>query len=87
MDNRQQSGNSTPHRATTANTTKREKSAPLRGEIDAGMEHSTELAPDDRPNLKAEREAARQHSDAFIVSTDLEDADQREASPGTREQK
>ncbi|EJC83971.1 Protein of unknown function (DUF2934) [Rhizobium leguminosarum bv. trifolii WSM2297] len=38
------------------------------------------------PNLAALREAAREHTDAFLVKTDLEDADQREASPGTREQ-
>lgn len=41
---------------------------------------------DDVPNLKALREAAREHTDAFIVKTDLEDADQREATPGMREQ-
>ncbi|TCA57163.1 DUF2934 domain-containing protein [Rhizobium leguminosarum] len=41
---------------------------------------------DDLPNLDALREAAREHSDAFIVKTDLEDADQREATPGVREQ-
>ncbi|WP_179874115.1 DUF2934 domain-containing protein [Rhizobium sp. L43] len=39
------------------------------------------------PNLAALREASRQHTDAFLVKTDLEDADQREASPGTREQR
>lgn len=32
------------------------------------------------------REAAREHADAFIVKSDLEDADQRESAPGTREQ-
>ncbi|WP_172601320.1 DUF2934 domain-containing protein [Rhizobium leguminosarum] len=37
-------------------------------------------------NLAALREASREHADAFLVKTDLEDADQREASPGTREQ-
>ncbi|WP_172599268.1 DUF2934 domain-containing protein [Rhizobium leguminosarum] len=37
-------------------------------------------------NLAALREASREHTDAFLVKTDLEDADQREASPGTREQ-
>lgn len=41
---------------------------------------------DNPPNLAALREASRQHTDAFLVKTDLEDADQREASPGTREQ-
>ncbi|MBX5010395.1 DUF2934 domain-containing protein [Rhizobium lentis] len=41
---------------------------------------------DNPPRLEALREAVREHSDAFLVETDLEDADQREASPGTREQ-
>ena len=45
-----------------------------------------EIEGDDEPNLAALREAARQHSDTFIVKTDLEDADQREATPGMREQ-
>ncbi|PDS43520.1 hypothetical protein CO662_28445 [Rhizobium anhuiense] len=40
---------------------------------------------DNPPNLAALREASREHTDAFLVKTDLEDADQREASPGTRE--
>jgi hypothetical protein len=41
---------------------------------------------DNPPNLAALREASRQHTDTFLVKSDLEDADQREASPGTREQ-
>nr|WP_041935947.1 DUF2934 domain-containing protein [Rhizobium leguminosarum] len=41
---------------------------------------------DNPPNLAALREASREHTDVFLVKTDLEDADQREASPGTREQ-
>lgn len=41
---------------------------------------------DNPPRLEARREVSREHSDAFLVKTDLEDADQREASPGTREQ-
>ncbi|UWU32660.1 DUF2934 domain-containing protein (plasmid) [Rhizobium sp. WSM1274] len=41
---------------------------------------------DNPPDLAALREASREHTDAFLVKTDLEDADQREASPGTREQ-
>ncbi|SMD17290.1 Protein of unknown function [Rhizobium sp. RU36D] len=45
-----------------------------------------EIGGDDVPNLDAIREAARQHTDAFLVKSDMEDADQREASPGTREQ-
>ncbi|WP_426231988.1 DUF2934 domain-containing protein [Pararhizobium sp. DWP3-4] len=44
------------------------------------------LEGDDIPNLAALREAAREHTDAFIVATDLIDADQREATPGMREQ-
>lgn len=52
-------------------------------EIDKG---DGEVQPDDEPNLGALREAVRQHNDGFIVKTDLEDADQREAAPGTREQ-
>ena len=32
------------------------------------------------------REAAREHADTCIVKSDLEDADQRESTPGTREQ-
>jgi hypothetical protein len=45
-----------------------------------------QIEGDDVPNLEALREAARQHTDAFIVKTDLEDADEREATPGMREQ-
>ncbi|SCB58530.1 Protein of unknown function [Rhizobium aethiopicum] len=41
---------------------------------------------DSPPRLEALREASREHRDTFLVKTDLEDADQREASPGTREQ-
>lgn len=52
-------------------------------EIDKG---DGEIEGDDVPNLAALREAARQHGDAYIVPSDMEDADQREASPGTREQ-
>ncbi len=54
-------------------------------EIDHDEGHG-EVEGDDEPNLAALREAARQHSDTFIVKTDLEDADQREATPGMREQ-
>ncbi|MES5046574.1 hypothetical protein ABVB72_14945 [Rhizobium nepotum] len=45
-----------------------------------------EIYPDESMNLRARRQAARQHEDAFIVATDLEDDDQREATPGVREQ-
>lgn len=57
-----------------------------KGEIDRFNEHPEETGPDDIPNLAARREAARDHSDSYLVDTDLEDAEQREASPGTREQ-
>ncbi|MDR7145230.1 hypothetical protein [Rhizobium sp. BE258] len=67
--------------------TKTDTEAPRpRGEIDAPVEHTNETFPDDHPSLEALREASRQHTDAFVVATDLEDADQREASPGTSEQ-
>lgn len=52
-------------------------------EIDRG---DGEIESDDEPSLAALREAARQHNDTFIVKADLEDADQREATPGMREQ-
>ncbi|TCL68293.1 DUF2934 family protein [Rhizobium sp. BK251] len=52
-------------------------------EIDQGI---GEIEGDDTPNLAAIREAAREHTDTFLVPSDLEDADQREAAPGTREQ-
>lgn len=45
-----------------------------------------ELAPDALPRHDAMREATRLHGDVFLVKTDLEDQDQRDAAPGTREQ-
>lgn len=50
------------------------------------MHENDLLNGDDVPNLAAVREAARQHTDTFLVASDLEDADQREATPGVREQ-
>jgi hypothetical protein len=50
------------------------------------MHDNDALDGDDVPNLDAVREASRQHNDAFVVASDLEDADQREATPGVREQ-
>lgn len=44
---------------------------------------SEEIDPDESINLRARKQAARQHEDAFIVATDLEDDDQRD---GMREQ-
>jgi len=60
-------------------------------EIDLAGEHEIdkgngEIGPDDEPNLAALREAVREHSDVFMVKADLEDADEREATPGMREQ-
>ncbi|AJD44640.1 DUF2934 domain-containing protein [Rhizobium sp. SEMIA 4085] len=54
-----------------------------KGEIER---EAGEIEGDDLPSLDALREAAREHTDAFLIATDLEDADQREAAPGTREQ-
>ena len=44
---------------------------------------SDEIEPDEMINLRARKQAARQHEDAFIVATDLEDDEQRD---GFREQ-
>ncbi|WP_438751959.1 DUF2934 domain-containing protein [Pararhizobium sp. O133] len=55
-------------------------------EIDHGTTDGGGIEPDERPNLDAMREAARQRSDSYVVEADLEDADQREAAAGTREQ-
>ncbi len=49
-------------------------------------QHQQEADPDELISLRARKQAARQHEDAFIVATDLEDDDQRDAAPGTREQ-
>lgn len=65
---------------------RRKGATPAKSEIDSFNEHAEEASPDDLPNLAARREAAREHGDSYIVDADLEDADQREASPGTREQ-
>lgn len=76
-------------------TPKKPKNEPLdiRDEYVARFETDSELKskdseiyPDETMNLRARRQAARQHEDAFIVATDLEDDDQRDAAPGTREQ-
>ncbi|MCZ7448612.1 hypothetical protein O8B93_13570 [Agrobacterium rhizogenes] len=58
-----------------------------RFETDSELKGSDgEIYPDKSMSLRARRQAARQHEDAFIVATDLEDDDQREAAPGVREQ-
>lgn len=49
-------------------------------------QHQQEVDPDELISLRARKQAARQHEDAFIVATDLEDDDQRDAAPGTRKQ-
>ena len=48
----------------------------------------TQTAPDDAVSQEARREALRNanRGDQFVVATDLEDSEQREAAPGTREQ-
>jgi hypothetical protein len=48
--------------------------------------HTTQIDSDDVVKLDVLREAARMHNDTFVVEADLEDQDQREASPGTRDQ-
>ncbi|MGF0520060.1 hypothetical protein [Agrobacterium pusense] len=77
------------------NTPQKPKTEPLdiededvaRFETDSELKDKEgEIYPDESMNLRARRQAARQHEDAFIVATDLEDDDQREAAPGTREQ-
>ncbi|MDX3924995.1 MAG: hypothetical protein QHC90_04190 [Shinella sp.] len=49
-------------------------------------EDESSVDPDDLANNRARAEAVREHGDAYIVKTDLEDDDQRTAAPGTREQ-
>ncbi|KAA0692569.1 hypothetical protein DTW90_26870 [Neorhizobium sp. P12A] len=63
-----------------------EKKADQRLQDEADRPDDETVEPDDLPNFDAMREAAREHSDAYIVKSDLEDVDQREATPGTREQ-
>lgn len=49
-------------------------------------EHLETIEPDDLPNNDAKRAAARRGDDSFIVKSDLEDQDERDAAPGTRDQ-
>ncbi|HVK92248.1 MAG TPA: hypothetical protein VM468_12745 [Mycoplana sp.] len=44
------------------------------------------IAPDELISQRARAEAVRQHGDVYIVESDLEDDDQRSATPGVREQ-
>lgn len=52
----------------------------------ASREGIVKVKGDDVPKLAMLREAAREQTDAFLVATDMIDADQREATPGMREQ-
>ncbi|WP_455273661.1 DUF2934 domain-containing protein [Rhizobium herbae] len=56
--------------------------------VEAGrqIDEEVEIGPGDEPNPDAMREAAREHSGTYMVPSDMEDADQREATPGTRDQ-
>lgn len=54
--------------------------------LDRRVEHQDDIGSDDVADIKAMREAAREHSGAFVVNSDLENEDEREAAPGTREQ-
>ena len=56
------------------------------GVIGAYPERQSETDSDDLSSLEALREAAREHTDVFVTACDMEDADQRVSSPGTREQ-
>jgi hypothetical protein len=49
-------------------------------------EEDTELEPDERARLDATAELSREKNDAYLVKSDLEDADQRGPSPGMRDQ-
>ena len=51
-----------------------------------GKADSQTIEGDDLANPRAMREAAREHSDTYLVATDLEDDDQRTNENGTREQ-
>ncbi|MEZ2126597.1 MULTISPECIES: hypothetical protein [unclassified Sinorhizobium] len=64
----------------------KENNVNRQGELDSTTRHKKVVEGDDVANLKAMKEAARERGDAFVVKSDLEDEDQREASPGTREQ-
>lgn len=60
--------------------TKIDSDAALKGKDEGERE------ADDLMSGAARREAARLKGDVFLVRSDLEDADQREATPGVREQ-
>jgi hypothetical protein len=53
---------------------------------ESGQSDADTFEGDDLANPRAMREAAREHSDTYLVATDLEDDDQRTSPAGTREQ-
>ena len=58
---------------------------------DAALDPSVspeEEGPEDKAKQETKKEALRntRRGDPFVVSADLEDSDQREAAPGTRDQ-
>jgi hypothetical protein len=63
-----------------------EKDADQRLQDAADKPDDKTVDPDDLPNLDAIKEAVRQHGDVYIVKSDLEDEDERDSTPGTREQ-
>ncbi|SOE18989.1 hypothetical protein SAMN05877838_3939 [Hoeflea halophila] len=73
-----------------AKTTNRpDQNADAQSEATMGPSVSrTQASPDDAVSQEARREALRNanNGDQFVVATDLEDSEQREAAPGTREQ-
>ncbi|KQS80875.1 hypothetical protein ASG25_04935 [Rhizobium sp. Leaf384] len=59
---------------------------PIESEADLKGKDGDDVEPDDMMSAAARREAVRLRGDVFMVRSDLEDADQREATPGMREQ-
>ncbi|SER95481.1 hypothetical protein [Rhizobium sp. NFR03] len=59
---------------------------PIESEADLKGKDGDDVEGDDVMSAAARREAVRLNGDVFMVRSDLEDADQREATPGMREQ-
>ncbi len=59
---------------------------PIESEAALKGDDGDDVEGDDVMSAAARREAARLKGDVFLVRSDLEDADQREATPGVREQ-
>lgn len=59
---------------------------PIESEAALKGDDGDDVEGDDVMSVAARREAARLKGDVFLVRSDLEDADQREATPGVREQ-